>query len=158
MSRRMRNHRLVKIHRTYSVEEAARLLDVHKNTIRDWLRRGLPTVDQQRPTLILGRELAEFLAHRRSSRKRPCAPGQIYCVRCRCPRNPAGDMADYMPLTETTGNLVGLCPTCSALMYRRVSAIKLDTVRGHLDVCLPIAVQHIGESDKPSVNRDFAQE
>jgi hypothetical protein len=158
MSRRNRNHRLVKIHRSYSVEEAARVLDVHKNTIRDWVRRGLPTVDQQRPTLILGRDLAEFLVRRRRSRKRPCAPGQIYCVRCRCPRSPAGDMADYLPLTATTGNLVGLCPTCNALMYRRVSASKLDSVRGYLEVCLPLAVQHIGESDQPSVNRDFAQE
>lgn len=154
----MCNPRLVKINRSYTLEEAARLLGVHKNTIRDWVRRGLPTVDQQRPTLILGRELAAFLAHRRSSRKRPCAPGQIYCVRCRCPRNPAGAMADYMPLTATTGNLVGLCPTCDALMYRRVSVIKFDTVRGHLDVCLPIAAQRIGETDQPSVNRDFAQE
>ena len=67
-------------------------------------------------------------------------------------------MADYMPLTATTGNLVGLCPTCDALMYRRVSGMKLDSVCGHLDVCLPIAVQRIGETDQPSVNRDFAQE
>jgi hypothetical protein len=51
---------------TYTVEEAARTLGVHKNTVRAWLKRGLPTIDAERPTLILGRELAHF---RRASQR-----------------------------------------------------------------------------------------
>jgi excisionase family DNA binding protein len=158
VSRRACNPRLPKIHRNYSVEEAAKLLDVHKNTIRDWIGRGLPTIDQRRPLLIHGRDLADFLAHRRRSNKRPCAPGQIYCVRCRCPQHPAGDMADYVPITPTGGNLVGICPTCDAFMYRRASLAKLDVVCGSLDVRQSEAEQHIVESHIPSVNRDFARE
>ncbi len=38
------NHRLVKIHRSYTVEDAARCLAVHKNTVRRWIKAGLPTV------------------------------------------------------------------------------------------------------------------
>src|SRR6516162_8070923 len=34
------NPRRVKIHRTYTVEEAARLFGVHKNTVRTWLKTG----------------------------------------------------------------------------------------------------------------------
>lgn len=134
MSRRTRNWRLVKIHRNYSVEEAAKLLRVHKNSIRDWIRRGLPVIDERRPVLILGPALREFLVQRRSKNKRPCAPGQIYCVRCRCPQHPAGGMADYKPIMATGGNLVGICPACDALMYRRVSLAKLEAARGNLDV------------------------
>ena len=48
------NARRVKIHRSYAVDEAARLLGVHKNTVRSWIKRGLPTVDNRRPILILG--------------------------------------------------------------------------------------------------------
>lgn len=158
MSRRSCNPRLVKIHRSYSVEEAARLLHIHKNTIRDWIRRGLPTIDQRRPVLILGRELAEFLARRRRNSKRPCAAGQIYCVRCRCPQNPAGDMADYRPLTATGGNLVGICPDCNALIYRRVSLAKLDIARGDLEVSRPEAGRRIDEIASPSVIRDLVRE
>jgi hypothetical protein len=33
------NYRLVKIHRNYTVEEIARLLKVHKNTVRGWINR-----------------------------------------------------------------------------------------------------------------------
>ena len=54
------NHRLVKTHRTYTVEEIASLFHVHRNTVREWVRRGLPTCDDRRPMLILGAELAAF--------------------------------------------------------------------------------------------------
>ena len=42
MGSRHPNPRLAKIHRSYSVEEIARLFRVHKNTVRAWLRQGLP--------------------------------------------------------------------------------------------------------------------
>lgn len=134
------------------------MLGVHKNTIRDWIRRGLPVIDQRRPALILGAALADFITRRYSSNKRPCAPGQIYCVRCRCPQHPAGGIADYQPITATSGNLVGICPACDAFMYRRVSRAKLDHARGILDVSLPEALRHIDESSNPSVNHDFKRE
>ena len=37
------NPRRVKVHRNYTVEEVAKLFQVHKNTVRDWLKVGLPT-------------------------------------------------------------------------------------------------------------------
>jgi predicted DNA-binding protein (UPF0251 family) len=40
------NYRLVKIHRIYTVEDAARCLAVHKNTVRRWIKAGLPTVSE----------------------------------------------------------------------------------------------------------------
>lgn len=158
MSKRHPNHRLAKIHLNYTVEEIARLYDVHRNTVREWIKRGLPTTDNRRPLLVLGRDLAAFLQAKRQKNKRTCQPGEIYCVRCRAPRAPAGEMADYLPLTPTLGNLVGLCPVCGTLMYRRVSATRLGLVRGCLDVTLPKAQAHIAESPEPSVNHDFAQE
>lgn len=158
MSRGARNPRMVKIHRSYSVEEAARQLAVHKNTIREWIKRGLPTIDSQRPTLILGRDLIAFLEQRRKRNKRPCLPGQIYCLRCRCPQEPMDGRVDYLPMTTAGGNLAGTCPACHARMYRRVSMAKLSAVSGGLDVCMPQAEQHIVDSHVPSVNRDFARE
>ncbi|MDP2323805.1 MAG: helix-turn-helix domain-containing protein [Gammaproteobacteria bacterium] len=156
--RRLPNPRRVKIHRSYSVEEVARLLDVHKNTVREWRRRGLPTMDEQRPLLILGRDLAAYLVQRRRANKRPCQPGEIYCVRCRKPQRPAGDMADYLPLSATGGNLEGICPACDSMIYRRVSYAGLKAVRGDLAVSLAGVLERIDESSKPSVNSDFGQE
>lgn len=156
--RRLPNPRRVKIHRSYTVEEAAALLDVHKNTVREWMRNGLAGLTEQRPFLILGSTLSAYLTQRRQANKRPCKPGEIYCVRCRTPKSPAGRMADYQPLKPTSGNLVGICPSCDALMFRRVSLPRLAQIAGELDVRLPEALQHIVESRNASVNSDFRQD
>lgn len=154
MACRHPNPRLAKIHRTYSVEEVARLLGVHKNTVRAWLQDGLASIDRRRPTLILGQELVRFLSVRRQKARQKCQPGEIYCVKCRVPRAPAGNITDYLPLTSTTGNLQGLCSTCGILIYRRVNRTKLDAVRGPLSVAFPLELSRIGERTEPSVNRD----
>jgi hypothetical protein len=103
MRKRRSNHRLVKIHRSYTVEEVARLFGTHNNTVRAWVKAGLPTCDSKRPTLILGRELTAYLQARRTKNKRPCKPVEIYCVGCRAPKRPAGEMAEYQPTTATSG-------------------------------------------------------
>lgn len=80
------NHRLVKIHRSYTVEDVARCLAVHKNTVRRWIKAGLPTVGGRGKTLILGSQLRSFLEARRKDAKRPCPPGHFYCLKCQAPR------------------------------------------------------------------------
>jgi hypothetical protein len=152
------NPRLVKIHRSYSVEEVADLLGKHKNTVRAWIKAGLPTCDGKRPTLILGRALREFLIAQRGKNKKPCSPGEIYCVRCRVPRKPAGEMAEYQATTTTLGDLIGICPVCDCVMHRRTSLSKIDRIRGNLDITFTRATQHIGESINPFVNCDFERQ
>ncbi len=152
------NPRLAKIHRSYTVEEIAKLYGVHRNTVRAWIGRGLQTIDQRRPVLVLGSHLADYLQLRRKASKRPCAPGEIYCLRCREPRVPADDMVRYHPMTPTQGNLVGLCGCCGAGLNRRVSLAKLPLVQRVLSVLLPQAQGHIDESPLPSLNSDFEQD
>ena len=111
MRKRRPNYRLVKIHRNYTVEEVARLFGTHKNTVRAWVKAGLPTCDSKRPMLILGRDLPAYLQARRTRNKRPCKPGEIYCVRCRAPKRPAGDMAEYHADYGKPGNLAASART-----------------------------------------------
>src|SRR5438045_744144 len=119
--RRRPNYRRVKMHRSYTVEEIARLFVCHKNTVRQWVKTGLPTCDDRRPTLIRGRDLMVFLKTCRTKNKRTCKPGEIYCVRCRAPKYPAGGMAEYQIVTEKIGNLLAICPNCDCWINRRVS-------------------------------------
>ena len=155
MRKRHPNPRLAKIHRNYAVDEIAHLFGVHRNTVREWVKRGLPTSDGKRPMLILGRDLLAFLTERRAKNKRTCQLGEIYCVRCRAPRAPAGDMVDYMPVTATLGNLVAICSDCETMMYRRASLANLEHVRGKWNITMPQALEHIGESAQPTVNSDL---
>jgi hypothetical protein len=157
MGLRHPNPRLAKIHRSYSVEEVSRLFAIHKNTVRNWLRQGLTAIDGQRPTVIRGVELRRFLSHRRAATKRACGPGRIFCLPCRAPKVPAGNMAECVVMSETSGTLSGICPDCDRMIYRRVNPQKLDAVRGNLDITVRQARPRIEESVRPSVNCDSTE-
>jgi len=134
------------------------MFGVHKNAVREWLRSGLPKVDQRRPILILGRQLASFLLARQAQKRQPCGPGELYCFHCRAPRRPFDREAKYLPLTSQSGNLKASCIDCGTRMYRRVSLSKLSAVAGDLQVQMPQAEQRIGDCPDPSPNCDLAQE
>jgi hypothetical protein len=135
--------RRVKIHRSYAVDEAARVLRSHKNTIRNWLKRGLPTVDTHRPHLIRGADLKEFVTAKQMRGKTRCRGGQLYCVRCRAAKQPARQIAEYLPITPTSGNLRGSCPDCGTRIFRRVSLRQLASATGDLAVLVPQGQQRI---------------
>ncbi len=155
MKKRHPNHRLVKIHRNYTVEEVGRLLGKHKNTVREWIKVGLPTIDNKRPTLIVGREVIAFLRRRRAGKKQPCRPGEMYCVGCRAPKLPAAGMLDCQRLTEKIGNLTGICPDCNSMMHRCVSMAKIREFSGEMDLTSPQALRRLGEISQPTVNSDL---
>lgn len=134
MSKRLHNPNLAKIHRSYRVDEAASLYKVHKGTVRNWIKAGLPVLDDKHPMQILGGELAAFHRARRKKNKQKCKPGEMYCFRCRAPKEPALNMVDYKPDTATLGNLVGICPACGTIMNRRASLAKLEQVRGKMEI------------------------
>jgi hypothetical protein len=140
------------------MDEAARRLGVHKHTVREWIKRGLPAITDLRPFLILGPDLFEFLKGRRTKSKRPCAPGELYCLRCRAPKLPDGDIADYDPVTEISGMLSAICPTCDGMMYQRINSARMQRIPSHIHITLRKAHSHISESAQPSVNSDLRQE
>lgn len=158
MSATRPNPRLAKVHRNYTVDEIARLYGVHRNTVRAWLKRGLRTVDERRPLLVLGRDLADYLRQRRTESKRPCGPGELYCLRCREPRVPANRRVVYRPLTPTQGNLVGRCGHCGVGLFRRISLAKLPGIEAVLGVMCEQGEGHIDENPSPTLNSDFAQD
>jgi len=137
------NPYLAKIHWNYTVEEVAILLGFHKNTVRKWIKKGLPTIDNRRPTLILGSDLREFLLARRKKRKRHCPPGTIYCVRCKEPKIPMGKMVDYQKITETKVNLIGICPDCETVIHQFIGLARLEQIQQFFDVSMPQVEKHI---------------
>jgi hypothetical protein len=152
------SHRLVKKHRSYNVDEAARLFGCHRNTIRNWQRQGLQAIDSSRPAIFDGETLAAFLQSRRSKRKQTLKPGQIFCLPCRAPKEPAGDIVEYIARTETSGNLRGICPSCNRLIHRAVSRARIEAVRGKLEVVYTAASTRIRETSCSPVNCDLDDE
>ena len=154
MSTRRINPRMIKIHRSYSVDEAARALGAHKNSVRSWIKNGLPVVDGGRPALILGHELQDYLERKRKARKRPCPPGTIYCFKCREPRRPALGMVEYVFGNGAAGNLTALCETCDTMLFRRARPRDLATIMPGIDVQIREAGARLLGRPAPSLNCD----
>jgi hypothetical protein len=155
VKKRHPNHRLVKSHRSYSVEEIARLFAMHKNTVRLWIKAGLGAIDDKRPIVILGHELISFLRLRRAKNKRPCAWGEMYCLRCRSPRLPAGGMVEYKSISATMGNLSAICPECNRFMHRLISSAKFGEFRHKTEITLQQGPPQLREIIEPSLSSDL---
>jgi len=154
VGKRQPNHCRLKKRRTYTVEELATQLHVHKNTVREWYRRGLEALDDRRPMLFRGSEVRAFLRTRQGAQKQPLGPGRLYCLRCRAPREPAAGMLDYLASSSTAGSLRAMCPVCESLMFRRVSFARLGEVAENLEVQFPSAQPQLIECALPILNRD----
>lgn len=114
--------RRIKAKYSYTVEEAARALNLHRNTVRNWIRRGgLAAMTGSRPHLILGSVLIEFLKATRLALKRKCRLGELYCLKCRAPRKPVAELIEHRPMTSGRTRIVAICSTCERLMHRFVA-------------------------------------
>lgn len=154
MSKRI-NPRLIKVHHSYTVEEAARTLGVHKNTVRGWRAKDLQPIDKRKPILFAGKDLRAFLERANRSRKQPSPNGQFYCFKCRAARRPAMAMVDYVPITSISGNLKALCADCGTLMHRRARLADLGAVMPGITVQIAGAPPRLSELPPPPLNSDF---
>ena len=123
MSRRGRlDPRRVKLHLSYTIEELARALGCHKNSVRHWLKQGLSALeDGKRPTLIAGSVARAFLEQRRCAKKRRCDLHELYCLRCREPREARPETLKFEPGHCSGGMLRGDCSSCGTQMFKRIS-------------------------------------
>jgi DNA-binding XRE family transcriptional regulator len=107
--------RRIKTHAQYTYDQAADALDVSSQTVRVWRGAGLVVLDSQKPHLILGFALKDFLNKRIKKPERRLARDQFLCMTCHTQRRAYGGMADYWPYTATRGRLEALCEVCQGL-------------------------------------------
>jgi hypothetical protein len=53
------------------------------------------------------------------------------------------------------GNLIGICPDCELMIYRRVSRAKLGQVCGKMNVTFSDGQGQVSETGEPTVNSDL---
>lgn len=133
MSKRVNPNRS-KIHRSYTVEEIAELFDVHKRTVRNWIKSGLPVSDKARPLLILGTDLRLFLKQHRKKNKRNCKPTEAYCCRCREAREITSNSVSFIQCGEGVGRVFGRCSQCNLKINKFFSWRMLDALRAEFEV------------------------
>lgn len=157
MARRRPNRRAIKLHYSYTIEEAARTIGVSKGTVRRWLKDGLPHLADQRPYLILGADLRDFLAKRKKPKQR-CELHLCFCFRCQEPKAAAAGMIDYIPRTALSGHIRAICEECGTIMHKAFSAAKLTLLERRADVSFPQGQPCLSDMAKPRGNDHFNKE
>jgi len=141
----------VKFHRSYTVDETARLFCISKGTVRRWLKKGLTHIHDRKPILIMGDHLIEFLKGQ-SRKPVKCKLDECYCFSCRAPKRVAFGEIEITTSHQTSGNMHALCETCSTRMFKRVSLAKLEPLQAILKVSIRHAEEPISNSPNPCTN------
>jgi hypothetical protein len=115
----------VKTHRTYRFDQLADIVGVTVGTVRNWCRKGLPCITEQRPFLIRGRDFKQFHEAHLKSRRQKLAPFEVYCLTCKRPVSPCEGVVDYEPMDAGRSLILTLCPHCTGTARRIVSARSL---------------------------------
>jgi len=120
-SKRRPDKRKVRVTKNYSVQEMAKLFDKSESTILDWIREGLPTIDDKKPVLVFGWQLKGWHEAKWAARKIKCEPLEFYCSRCRGPRRlaPGSLRFDEVPGGAPRAN--GRCIDCSKHLFKSVT-------------------------------------
>jgi hypothetical protein len=106
---------------TYTVPEIAVALRVSVGTVRRWIRLGLPSIDDQRPKLVHGASLRQWLLDRREKRTVKCGPRQMYCCKCRDACEMLPGSAVVIHRNAKSASIKGLCIQCGTAMFRHCS-------------------------------------
>jgi hypothetical protein len=121
MMHRMASSRRIKSGRTYTAPELAVALGVATGTVRRWVRDGLPLIDSERPKLIHGGEFLTWHKAKQKARKIKCGPFQMYCCKCRAPRQLMLGSAVVIHRNEKSATVKALCAECGTAMNRHSS-------------------------------------
>ena len=151
----------IKTHRIYSIFEAADALGCHRQTVIRWIKNGLVANKAQKPWLIEGRVLREFLGERQAQAKQKLALDHFYCLGCKSPQAADGKIADYCHLSPTSGQLSALCPSCENIIYKIVKRDDLEAIRTKISVTIQQADPRLVSFSEPllkvtSANREKA--
>jgi len=149
--------RLVKQHRSYQVDEVARLLSFSKGTVRRWIKNGLPIIGLKKPYLITGADLVAFLKAK-SNTGQKCQLNECWCFTCRRPQKIAFGEVEITVSNSKIGMLQALCSTCSGLMFKRVSMAKIKEITAILSVTIKQADKPITDRTKLCLNNHLRKE
>ena len=125
MARRF-SYALIKSHRNYEIEELADCVGVTPQTVRTWIKEGLPAIMDKRPFLIIGYLAKSFLKERKAARKVKDGDGDFYCVRCKQRRKAALGLTERAMLANGRRVLKGFCEVCETPCCRFLPASRAE--------------------------------
>lgn len=123
----------IKSFHCYTIHEAVDVTGVSARTIGTWIKEGLPVMRDQRPFLIRGDDLRNFIRKRREARKTETALHQFYCLGCRDTRDAEDGFAECL----IDGNRVTLrafCDMCGNVVNKPIAKSRVPDLKDKLDL------------------------
>lgn len=119
------NIRLIKHRESYTLKQISETLNVHPRTVQEWRKEGLKTISTEKPFLVMGYDLKEFLNQKLKSRKTKLEANQFYCTKCRNAVTSKNNEVHLVSLEKTIGNqgfkgliVKGICQECGTKLNK----------------------------------------
>ena len=119
--KRSYDYQRVRSHRPYTIATLAALYDVDPATVRRWIKHGgldVAIICKKRPIVLQGSLVKAWMKARKTAKKQPCAPNEMYCVRCKAPRQIAPESFHIVQRDAANLTAKGECVTCGAKLRR----------------------------------------
>ena len=104
----------------YTVEDICNLFSsrhLHAQTVRKWIKNGLPVIDGSKPALIYGDDLKDFLGKVNDNNHLSLNFDEFYCFSCKEAHIPLGRKV-YVEQNGSFIKVKGLCPKKHTIMNR----------------------------------------
>ncbi len=151
--RRRFNPRLIKIHANYLTQDIADLFHVHIDTVNNWYKSGLRRVDQERPFLVFGENLFDFLTRRNKQIKKKTGPNEFFCCKCKESRKTQEGVVKIKVINSKKLMIKGICVICGTKMNKLGSVTKINEIKKLFNVQV-IQEERLLECNATSVTTD----
>lgn len=135
------NLRLIKNRESYLFRQICEFLNIHPRTVQAWKQQGLPIINNEKPYLVMGYDLKEFLSKKQKDRKCKLQANEFYCTKCReAVRSTDNDV--WIEVSEKTIGkqgfkefvIKGICEFCNSKLNRFSHEGKLGQIKDTFNV------------------------
>lgn len=124
--KRLINTRIIRQKQSYSTQEIVDLLKVGISTVNRWYATGLMPIDNQKPFLVFGADLINFLNKKNRRGKTKSNADELFCCKCKIPRKSFENAATINIVNATKLMIIGACEICGTKMNKLGSSLKIE--------------------------------
>lgn len=134
--KRKYDYRRVKSNRPYTLATLAKLFGVHSATVRGWIKKdglSVAVVGQSHSIILHGAKVKAWMKAREKAKRRPCAPDEMFCTRCKEPRKIAEGSFRIKSGNTQKVTAIGDCIICGLTLRNFNIASNLDDLKRRYD-------------------------
>jgi len=137
---KIHNLRLIKKRESYSFKQITELLKIHIRTVQAWKQEGMPTINNERPFLVMGYDLKEFLSQKIAKHRIKLQAIEFYCTKCRRAVRSKGNQVCLKTSGQSIGKqgfkelvIKGTCEFCNSKINRFSHSGRLEEIKTNFD-------------------------